>query len=289
MRKQIVVAVVAALSSSFVAYAASPTSAGRGAPLAVDPRPSAQTPPPPQNPTPAQMAEYVKQTQTRTVGPQRIRLRGPGAPADSPTMEVGTAWNGEAPKGVKPLPVDVFTSKDFYQDKALWSDPRYFRCNSPVRHRAQRGTSGGALIVDDDPKTAPWGFCDRDLPRKALVSPYAFKTAQAHYDALMAEAKTRGGPMQHTYATVPGEWSGRYGVEFRNGDWYAQLRVQPGDRPWLSLLTPEYQKRMVQQTLPRGREQCVAVAVAVLLAGRLHAPVRSGRHAASDQSAFHSS
>src|SRR5499427_10387571 len=26
------------------------------------------------------------------------------------------------PKGIKPLPVDIFTSKDFYKDKALWAD-----------------------------------------------------------------------------------------------------------------------------------------------------------------------
>ena len=47
------------------------------------------------------------------------------------------------------------------------------------------------------------------------MSPYSFKTAQAHYEALKAETTKRGGPTKHTYATVPGdEWTGRYGRGF---------------------------------------------------------------------------
>jgi hypothetical protein len=72
----------------------------------------------------------------------------------------------------------------------------------------------------EDPVKAPWGFCERDYPRSAIVSPYAFKNAQAHYDALLAETKTRGGPTKHSYSTVPGELTGRYSVDFRaTTDW----------------------------------------------------------------------
>ena len=35
------------------------------------------------------------------------------------------------PTGSSRCKVDVFTSKDFYADRALWTDKRYFRCNSP--------------------------------------------------------------------------------------------------------------------------------------------------------------
>src|SRR6185436_19602667 len=113
-----------------------------------------------------------------------------------------TARGGKAPDGFKPLPVDIFTTKDFYKVKDLWSDPRYFRCNSTIGIEANSGAVGTPLIENNDPATAAWGHCDRDYPRDSIVSPYPFKTAQEHYEALLAETKKRGGPTEHTYATV---------------------------------------------------------------------------------------
>src|SRR5262245_39255030 len=52
-------------------------------------------------------------------------------PPDVRSFGEGPAWDGKAPDGIQPLPLDMFTSKDFYKDKALWSDVRYWRCNSP--------------------------------------------------------------------------------------------------------------------------------------------------------------
>ena len=61
----------------------------------------------------------------------------------------------------------------------------------------------------------------------------------------MAETTKRGGPTKHTYATVPGELNGRYAPGGFLDNWYAMmLAVQTPTV--LSLLTPEYQKRMVQ-------------------------------------------
>jgi hypothetical protein len=168
---------------------------------------------------------------------------GAGVPADN--MPIFAARDGATPSGVQPLPIDIFSTRDFYKDRNLWSDPRYYRCNSPVGLEQIWGAYEVPLIGDDPPRTAAWGFCDRDYPRTEIVSPYAFTTAKAHYEALLAEARGRGGPTTHTQATVP-NWTGRYlRQRAKTATWFHGAILQIPT--YLSLLTPEYQTRFVQQ------------------------------------------
>jgi hypothetical protein len=178
--------------------------------------------------------------------PQQHWLVGPldgPATGDRLTAFLGAASNGAAPEGIEPLPIDIFTSKDFYADRELWTDKRYFRCNSPYGLEQQWR---GKMIGDNAPASAAWGYCDRDYPRASIVSPYKFKTAREHYEALLGETDRHGGPTKHTYKTVPGdEWSGR-DVWHRGQNWYAELLWNQYPT-LLSLLTDEYKTRMVQE------------------------------------------
>ena len=177
------------------------------------------------------------------------------------------SWDGQVPDGVAPLESDLFTTKDFYQDRALWSDPRYFRCNSPSTLQAMWGadlTTARVMIGTAPPGSASWGHCEIDYPREGVVSPYPFKTAQQHYEALLAETTANGGPTVYTHTNPPPDWNGRYSraislafIAKRAGKTYEAPAHVAEPPQWfftsinqtptiLSLLTPEYQQRTVQ-------------------------------------------
>jgi hypothetical protein len=191
------------------------------------------------------------------VGPNWVRQQGQQA---GPDPKAPFPLNGftvdKLPRGYKPLERDIFTSDDFYKDKDLWMDPRYYRCNSPQATEYQRGILARPALNVGPVDASPWGHCELDLPRAAIVSPYAFTTAQEHYEALLAETKGRGGPSVYTFDNFPtAEWNGVYerparaAASQQNWHWGRHMQIPT----LLSVLTPEYRQRMVQEAYHQMR------------------------------------
>jgi hypothetical protein len=142
------------------------------------------------------------------------------------------------PPGVEPLAVDLFTTQNFYFDAERWADKRYTRCNTPN----ELWSMGSAEVGSTHRAAGTWGDCNRGLSANEIASPYPYKTAAEHYEALLAQAKAHGGPTQHTRASAP-DWDGWYRRN-RDKQWIYGDALLAGTM--VSLLTPEYQKRMTQ-------------------------------------------
>ncbi|MEP7307972.1 MAG: hypothetical protein ABJA98_20915 [Acidobacteriota bacterium] len=199
-----------------------------------------------QLPTPAPLSSTAHAQGRGGQGPGRGAAPAPGQQGQG--RRGNTPTFPGPPAGMQALPIDLFTSKNFYADKALWSDKRYFRCNTP-RQITDIWTS--RRIGANPPTSASWGDCSEDYPRDKVVSPYPHTTAKAHYDALMAQAKAAGGPTVYTRQTMP-DWDGWYGrvAQDASSQWIWGTVNQTSTI--LSVLTPEYQKRMVQMNYHEG-------------------------------------
>ncbi len=164
-------------------------------------------------------------------------------------------------------PRDIFTSDDFYRRPRALARSALFplQQHAGARFAVGRLLERAAIHRGRSHANGAWGHCDVDYAREDIVSPYPFATARAHYEALLAEARAKGGPTQYTRERLPPDWDGRYtsnvSVVFGPDARRQRARLPPEfhEPPqWiigyhnqiptiLSLLTPEYQQRLVQQ------------------------------------------
>src|SRR5213593_63759 len=102
----------------------------------------------------------------------------------------------------------IFNTKDFRQDRDLWTNPAYYRNNTvaQLRGMAIDYDSGGRGSGQEAAARAYGSEGTGRVGGLNLASPYGFKTAWEHYQAWLQKA---GRGTRHTKETIP-DWRGRW-------------------------------------------------------------------------------
>jgi hypothetical protein len=131
----------------------------------------------------------------------------------------------------------IFDTKDFRQDRALWTDPAYYRNNTVGQ---LRGMALNITPYSDSGQVADARLYGSEGTGRAgavnFASPYSHTSAWQHYQAWLKEA---GGGTKHTRTSIP-DWSGRWAG---GGGFGGPNPASDTAR----MLTPEYQEYFVQE------------------------------------------
>ncbi len=134
----------------------------------------------------------------------------------------------------------IFNTRDFRQDRDLWTNPAYYRNNTvgQLRGMAINYDSGGQGTGQEASARAYGSEGTGRVGALDLASPYRYTTAWEHYQALLKEAN---GGTKHTKITIP-DWSGRWlgGPSGLNGGRNPASSVA-------AMLTPKYREYFVQE------------------------------------------
>jgi hypothetical protein len=149
----------------------------------------------------------------------------------------------------------IFTTENYRNDSAFWSDPAYYGHNTvrEIRDMQEQNRFGeqGSGVEMFDP-----------------ASPYPFRTSDEHYAAWRDEAD---GGTRHSLQTLP-DWTGRWNG---NESWIGGDDVQVSTIA--AMLTPQYREYLVQQAKAEAEGRHFWPASFCLPRGFLEAVVSSPR------------
>src|SRR4029079_15785358 len=96
----------------------------------------------------------------------------------------------------------IFNTKDFHQDRELWTNPAYYLNNTvgQLRGMAIDFDSGGKGSGQEATARAYGPAGTGRVGALDLASPYPYKSASEHYQPLLEKAK---GGTKHTKDTIP--------------------------------------------------------------------------------------